>query len=222
MRFVSLPQAFFAPSADVVAPRLLGHWLVRQTEAGVCGGPIVETEAYLVGDPASHAFSGETARNRVMYGPPGHAYVYLIYGYHYCVNAVCHPVGRAEAVLIRAIEPQFGESLMRRNRPAATELGLTNGPARLCAALQITRGLDGADLCDAASPLFVALNPEADEFHAARGPIITTTRVGLTKAAEAPLRYYLDRSAYVSRRARPDGGKAIGSRAGSSRARRAR
>ena len=203
MRFVPLPQSFYEPSARVVAPKLLGHWLIRRTPSGVCGGPIVEVEAYLVDDPASHCFNGETARNRVMFGPPGRAYVYLIYGYHFCVNAVCHPAGRAEAVLIRAIEPVFGLELMRQHRKTASETNLTNGPAKLCAALDISRALDAADLCDPASPLMIAANPKRSKWMAERGPIVTTTRVGLTKAADQHLRYYLDRSAFISRRAPP-------------------
>ncbi|HWD20308.1 MAG TPA: DNA-3-methyladenine glycosylase [Verrucomicrobiae bacterium] len=202
MRFVPLPKSFYEPSAEVVAPQLLGHWLVRRVGRDWCGGPIVETEAYLMDDPASHGFRGETARNRAMYGPPGRAYVYLIYGCHYCVNAVCHPAGRAEAVLIRALEPQFNEAAMRLNRPGPHAAGLTNGPAKLCAALNIGRALDGADLGAADSDLRIAANPQRAEFCAARGPIVTTTRVGLTKAADRPLRYYLDRSLYVSRRVR--------------------
>jgi len=203
MRFVPLPQRFYEPSAQVVAPLLLGHWLIRNTPRGFCGGPIVEAEAYLVGDPASHAIMGETARNRVMFGPPGRAYVYLIYGFHFCFNAVCHPVGRAEAVLVRAIEPLFGEVQMRQNRPTPHPASLTNGPGKLCAAMDIKRGLDGADLCDSASPLFIAANPELDRFLAGRGPLVRTTRVGLTKAAGLHLRYYLDKSPFVSRRVRP-------------------
>jgi DNA-3-methyladenine glycosylase len=201
MRFVPLPQSFYEPSAREVAPGLLGHWLIRRTPSGVCGGPIVETEAYLVDDPASHCFNGETARNRVMFGPPGRAYVYLIYGYHYCVNAVCHPPGRAEAVLIRAIEPVFGVAIMRQQRKTASETNLTNGPAKLCAALDITRALDAANLCDPASSLLIAENPKRPKWMIERGPMVTTTRVGLTKAADQHLRYYLDNSAFISRRA---------------------
>src|SRR5512141_1334708 len=113
-QFVALPRAFYKPSAREVAPALLGHWLIRRTNDGVFGGPIVETEAYVEGDAACHAFPGLTPRNRVMFGPAGHAYVYLIYGCHFCVNAVCLPPGKAEAVLIRAVEPVLGPDIMRR------------------------------------------------------------------------------------------------------------
>src|SRR3954447_4950187 len=107
--FKPLPRKFYEPSAKVVAQDLLGHWLIRNTPEGLSGGPIVETEAYLIGDAACHAAPGPTARNQVMFEALGYAYVYLIYGYHYCVNAVCQPVGTAEALLIRAIEPRLGE-----------------------------------------------------------------------------------------------------------------
>src|SRR2546430_1487789 len=119
IKFSALPESFYALSAKVVAPRLLGHWLVRNTPEGPCGGPIVEVEAYLRNDPACHGAPGPTPRNRVMFGAPGHGYVYLIYGYHFCVNAVCQPAGVAEAVLIRAIEPAFGDKLMHAARPVA-------------------------------------------------------------------------------------------------------
>ena len=203
MRFVPLPQSFYEPSAEVVAPKLLGQWLVRQTAEGICGGPIVETEAYLVADAASHGFAGETARNRAMYGPPGRAYVYLIYGYHFCVNAVCHPAGRAEAVLIRAIEAELGEDLLRVNRPVVETVALTNGPGKLCAAMAINRQLDGANLCDLDSGLFIAANPNLSRFRKKRGPVVTTTRIGIRRAAHLPLRFFLGGSAFISRRVRP-------------------
>jgi DNA-3-methyladenine glycosylase len=203
MNFVPLPQSFYEPSAEVVAPRLLGQWLVRKTAKGFCGGPIVETEAYLVGDPASHGFAGESARNRVVFGPPGRAYVYFIYGVHYCVNAVCQPAGRAEAVLIRAVEAQFGEGLMFGNRPVASTISLTNGPGKLCAAMAIDRKLDGVDLCDSGSGLFIAANPKLKLFRKERGPILTTTRVGISRAAHLHLRFCLGGSAFISRHVRP-------------------
>ena len=196
----SLPKAFYEPSAKVVAPLLLGHFLIRNTPEGPCGGPIVETEAYLIGDPACHGFIGETPRNRSLYGPPGLAYVYLIYGFHCCFNAVCHPKGSAEAVLIRAIEVAFGEEFMRAHRRVTEQRQLTNGPGKLCAALDIDRKLDSANLCDAKSPVFIARNSGIDRFLSGKGSIITTTRIGITRAAELPLRFYLEGSPYVSRR----------------------
>src|SRR5262245_11255033 len=198
--FVALPRSFYEPSAKVVAPALLGHFLIRNSPNGPCGGAIVETEAYLVGDPASHGAPGLTARNRVMFGLPGHVYVFLIYGFHYCVNAVCRPAGVAEAVLIRAIEAGFGEHLLRAKRPVKGTADLTNGPGKLCQAMNITREEDGLDLCDPNSPVFIAENPELKKFRKSRGRRVTTTRVGITKAASLPLRFYLDGSKFVSQR----------------------
>ena len=198
--FRELPRRFYEPSAMVVAPALLGHWLIRNTPNGLCGGAIVETEAYLAGDPACHGAPGPTARNRVMFGEPGHAYVYFIYGNHYCMNVVCRPSGMAEAVLIRAVEPEFGVEILRANRAGRPDVELTNGPGKLCAALEIDRKLDGADLCDAGAPLLIARHPQARRFRKLRGPIVTATRVGITKAADLPLRFYLEASSWVSRR----------------------
>ena len=200
--FSPLPRSFYEPSAKTVARRLLGHFLVRHTPEGPCGGPIVETEAYLVGDPACHGAPGPTRRNRVMFGGPGHAYVYLIYGFHFCVNAVCRPAGVAEAVLIRAVEADLGEEFLRRHRRAGVLEQLTNGPGKLCQSMNITRALDGADLCDPGSELVVAENPHLKTFRRSRGPVVTTTRVGITRAAELPLRFYLEGSRFVSRRER--------------------
>lgn len=194
-----LPRAFYEPTADVVAQRLLGHWLIRNTPGGPAGGPIVETEAYLCGDPACHAAPGLTARNRVMFGPPGHSYVYFIYGNHYCVNAVCLPAGTAEAVLIRAIEAVLNPTFMQQHRPKHEGKQLTNGPAKLCQALNIDRKLNGVDLCDAGGPLWIGKNLELSQFIRERGPLITSRRIGITKAAHLPLRFYLGKSAYISR-----------------------
>jgi DNA-3-methyladenine glycosylase len=194
-----LPRAFYEPSAEVVAPRLLGHWLIRNTRDGPAGGPIVETEAYLCDDPACHAAPGLTARNRVMFGPPGHGYVYFIYGNHYCVNAVCRPAGIGEAVLIRAIEGVLNPTFMREHRPKHEGQRLTNGPAKLCQALDIERGLDGVDLCDQRGPLWIGKDLELSQFLHERGPVITSRRIGITKAAHLPLRFYLEKSPYVSR-----------------------
>jgi DNA-3-methyladenine glycosylase len=197
--FKPLAREFFKPSADVVAPRLLGHLLLRRTSQGLSGGPIVETEAYLWDDAACHAAAGITTRNRVMFGPPGHAYVYFIYGMHHCVNAVCRPAGTGEAVLIRALEPAVGPDILQRHRRATSPADLTNGPAKLCQAMQIYRELDGADLCDASSALFVAKNDSLQAFRAERGKAIVARRIGITKAAHLPLRFYLPGSLWVSR-----------------------
>jgi DNA-3-methyladenine glycosylase len=197
-----LPRSFYEPSADVVAPRLLGQLLVRNTPTGPCGGPIVEVEAYLTGDAASHSFNGQTARNRVMWGPPGHGYVYFIYGNHWCFNVVCRPAGTAEAVLIRAMEPVIGLEQMQNRRRVKVARELTNGPGKLCAAMDIDRAFDGVDLCDENSPLYIARNLALKSFLRQRGPLVTTTRVGIVKAATQPLRFYLGGSLFISRRER--------------------
>jgi DNA-3-methyladenine glycosylase len=197
-----LPRSFYEPTADVVAPKLLGQLLVRNTPAGPCGGSIVEVEAYLTDDPAAHSFNGETARNRVMWGPPGHGYVYFIYGNHWCFNAVCRPEGTAEAVLVRALEPTIGLEQMRSRREVRVARELTNGPGKLCEAMDIDRSFDGVDLCDEKSPLYIARNPALKSFLRERGPLVTTTRVGIVKAATLPLRFYLGGSLFVSRRER--------------------
>ena len=195
-----LPRSFYMPDADRVAKKLLGHFLIRNTPEGPAGGAIVEVEAYLGNDPACHSFRGETKRNKSMFGPSGFSYVYLIYGMHYCFNAVCAPPGKAEAVLIRAIEVQFGEDWMRQQRQVDTTRQLSNGPARLCQALNILRKHDGLDICDAASPVYIAKNPNRTAFFRKQGPLVTTTRIGISKAAEHHLRFYLDNSSFVSKR----------------------
>jgi len=204
-KFIPLPRSFYEPSAKIVGPRLLGHWLIRNTPSGPCGGPIVETEAYLTGDPASHGFPGETARNRVMFGEPGYSYVYLIYGCHFCVNAVCRPPGISEAVLIRALEPAIGEEILRRRRRVHKLRELTNGPAKLCQAMKIERGQNGVDLCDANSPLFIARNPDVRRFRAEHGPTASSPRIVIKRAAALPLRFYLEKSAFVSKRGAEQG-----------------
>jgi DNA-3-methyladenine glycosylase len=198
--FCPLERSFFAPSARAVAPRLLGHWLVRRTEAGLAGGLIVETEAYLRDDPACHGFRGPTRRNQAMFGPPGHAYVYFIYGNHWCFNAVCQAEGVGEAVLIRAIEPRFGWEAMMARRPGRSALELTNGPGKFCQALGIDRRLDGLDLTERATALFLANNPQRKQVVRETGPVVTSSRIGIRAAADWPLRFYLGENHWVSRR----------------------
>jgi len=197
-----LPREFYEPSAKVVAKRLLGHWLVRRTPNGFAGGPIVEAEGYITNDPGCHAFVGLTNRNRSMFGPPGRAYVYLIYGFYHCFNAVCCAEGVGEAVLVRAIEARFGAEWMKSNRPVEKETQLTSGPGKICVALKMDRALDGADLCDVRSEVFLAESPDVKQFRRRFGPVVTTTRVGLTLAADWPLRFYLEKSGFVSKRKR--------------------
>jgi DNA-3-methyladenine glycosylase len=161
---------------------------------------MIEVEAYLRDDAACHAARGETPRTKPMWGDPGFSYVYLIYGCYYCFNAVCLPKGSAEAVLVRAIEPQFELPYLEKNRPTTRHHDLTNGPGKLCVALDIKRNLDALDICDLNSPIIIAENPEVTRFRREKGPMITTTRIGITKAADLPLRFYLDGSEFVSKR----------------------
>lgn len=170
---------------------LIGKVVVRATPEGVLSGRIVETEAYPVGDAASHAFRGETPRNRAMFRARGHAYVYLIYGLSYMRNVSSEAVGVGAGVLIRALEPLEGIEAMRRHRRLEGVRDLARGPGRLAAALEIDRRLDGVDLCRA-GPLWIAHGPGADH------EIGTSTRIGLTKAADHPLRFYARGSPFVS------------------------
>jgi DNA-3-methyladenine glycosylase len=169
-----------------VAPTLVGCTLLVD---GV-GGTIVEVEAYDGEDPASHGYRGETPRNRSMFGPPGHAYVYRSYGIHWCLNLVCDDPGRAEAALVRALAPTEGIEVMRRRRGLEDERLLCSGPGRLCEALGISKEHDGLPLD---RPPFAVL-PRAEEVEVARGP-----RIGLTRATEAPWRYALAGSRHLSR-----------------------
>jgi len=185
-----LRPRFFARSVHQVAPDLIGATLYCR---GV-GGIIVEVEAYHHTDPAAHSFRGETARNAVMFGPPGHVYVYRSYGIHWCVNFVCEPQGSASAVLIRALEPTHGLTLMRRRRGLTDARLLCSGPGRLCEALGITGKLNGAAL---APPLF-ELRAHTGSPEIAIGP-----RIGISVAMEQPWRYGLKGSPFLSKPFRP-------------------
>jgi len=181
-----LTRAFFARSVHEVAPELIGARLLFD---GV-GGEIVEVEAYHHTDPAAHSYRGPTARNAVMFGPPGFAYVYRSYGIHWCVNFVCEPEGSASAVLIRALKPVAGLATMRRRRRLTDERLLCAGPGRVCEALKITGAHNGLPL-DA--PPF-ELHPRATT-----PEIVNGVRIGITKAAEHPWRYGLAGSRFVSK-----------------------
>jgi DNA-3-methyladenine glycosylase len=192
---MTLGKDFFARSVHEIAPELVGVTLLFD---GV-GGPIVEVEAYDHEDPAAHGYRGPTPRNAVMFGPPGHAYVYRSYGIHWCLNFVCEAEGVASAVLIRALEPREGIEWMRTRRGLDDVRLLCSGPGRLCQALAITGAHDGLALDD---PPF-ALLPRDHEPEIAVG-----ARVGITKAAEQPWRYALAGSRFVSRPIRPVGSAA--------------
>lgn len=202
-----LEREVYELGAAQVARALLGHWMLRRLEGNAgemwCGGEIVETEAYLVGDPACHAYVRETVRNRTMWGREGHAYVFTIYGSYKCFNAVCGPAGVAEAVLIRALRPRFGIGAMSQNRVAQRPRDLLSGPSKLCQAMSIGRDLDGTDLCDAGGPIILARNPERASFVRQFGPAVVCTRIGITRGAELPLRFYLQQDPNVSKKASP-------------------
>lgn len=200
VQFEPLPIQFYEPSAQIVAPELLGHYLVRFTSSGPVGGIIVETEAYIRNDAACHADRGITKRTEVMFGPPGRSYVYLIYGFYYCFNTVCLPEGEAEAVLVRAIEPVWNLPFMREKRGSKDDLHLTSGPGKLCLAMDIDKKLNGEELFNSNAQLIVASNPEVEQARKDRGPVITTTRIGINVAVDLPLRYYLDGSPHVSKK----------------------
>ena len=176
----------FERSVHEVAPELIGAELYVD---GV-GGVIVEVEAYDHEDPAAHGYRSRTERNASMFGPPGHAYVYRSYGIHWCLNFVCEPVGTANAVLIRAIEPLHGLETMRERRGLEAVRLLCAGPGRLCQALALTGEHDGLPLDE---PPF-ELRPRSREVEIVTGP-----RIGITKATERPWRYGLAASAFLSR-----------------------
>jgi DNA-3-methyladenine glycosylase len=216
-RIRPLDRAFFARDPRRVARELLGKVLVRQDKSLYLAARVVEVEAYLgENDPAAHAAAGNTLRNAVLFGPPGFAYVYFIYGNHYCLNVSCQRDGKAGCVLFRALEPLLGLEEMARVREVTVRgprdlLKLTSGPGRLAEAFGITRVRDNG--CDLTSPrsrvqfgkqsslLSSTLWIGSDGFRA-KG-IRVTPRIGITKATDRPLRYLLGGNAFVSGRKNP-------------------
>jgi DNA-3-methyladenine glycosylase len=196
-----VPRKFYLDPPDVVARKLLGKLLVRPGEPII--GRIVEVEAYFgESDPASHSFPGQTARNAVLFGPPGHAYVYFIYGMHFCLNVSCEPEGQAGGVLFRALEPICGVEAMAIGRGMANPgqaskalIALTSGPGRLCQAFGITRERDnGVDFTSPKSDLQI----QDDGFVAKK--VLVTPRIGITKDAERAARFVLAGNPFVSGR----------------------
>lgn len=204
MEYIPLPRAFFLTPTLEAARNLLGAVLVRRFDDGeIATGRIVETEAYTTEDPACHAFRGPTPRTRTMFGPPGHAYIHLNYGIHWCLNAVMQPEGTAEAVLIRAIEPGENASRLWENyfgsdateEVAANEKRLGAGPGRLTRAFAIGPALEGTDLTDAKSSIWLARGDTVRD-----SEVVTTTRIGITKGADFPWRFYVAGSRFISKR----------------------
>jgi len=170
---------------------LIGKLVVRMLAEGVAGGRIVETEAYSIGDPAGHAYRGMTPRNRALFLERGHAYVYIAYGTSFMLNVSSEAPGVGAGVLIRAIEPTDGITIMERNRDTDRVRELTRGPGRLCAALQIDRQLDGIDLCQT-GPLWLASDGQTSE------EVGQSKRIGITRAADSLLRFYVRGNSFVS------------------------
>jgi DNA-3-methyladenine glycosylase len=200
-RLKVLLREFFDRDPRRVCRELLGKVLVRREGGKLLAGRVVELEAYMgTGDPAAHAYAGITPRNRVLFGPPGHAYIYFIYGNYYCLNVSCMPEGKAGSVLFRALEPLAGIAEMERARGLEGAAAgkrvlrlLATGPGRLAEAFGITRPRDnGKDLTDASSDLFLA----EDGYPTPR--VLITARVGITKAADRPLRYVIAGNEFVS------------------------
>jgi DNA-3-methyladenine glycosylase len=190
-----LPRTFFARSTPEVARDLLGRHLVR----GDLAGRIVETEAYLgPEDSASHARSGETRRNSVMFGEVGHAYVYFTYGIHWMLNVTAHRNQVAGAVLLRAVEPLHGIETMRERRGGRRDSELTNGPAKLCQAFGITGGLNGVDLCDSDGPLFIAAGETVMPGDVQSGPRVGVDYAG-TPWRDRPMRFWIGGNPFISR-----------------------
>lgn len=178
--------------AELVAPRLLGCYLVRELDGRRLVGKIVETEAYCQEDAASHSYRGETSRTRVMFGSAGYLYVYFTYGMHYCCNVVTGKAGEGSAVLIRALEPLEGHEDMCRNRGNRAGVSTVNGPAKLCEALRIDKSLNGHNLRE--SPLQLVLKPALPT-----EAVVQTTRIGIRRATDKPWRFYVRGNPYVSK-----------------------
>ena len=198
-----IPRDFFARPSVPVAPELLGCVIEHQTAAGLVAVELTEVEAYAgESDPASHAYRGKTARNAVMFGPPGHAYVYFTYGMHFCVNLVCLGNGSASAVLLRAGRVIEGEELARARRTKGAVTvpfrDLARGPARLCQALDIDRSRDGADVCVADSPLRMRWPDARTTVRSAQSTVASGPRVGVSSAAEIPWRFWIEGEPTVS------------------------
>jgi DNA-3-methyladenine glycosylase len=191
---------FFRQSTVEVAKKLLGTYLVTELPEGRTVGRIVETEAYIKDDPASHAFKGKTARNQTMFGPPGHAYIYFIYGMYWCLNVVTAGEGKGEAVLIRALEPVEGLELMSKRRETSNIYNLCSGPGKLTQAMGISSNLNGVSFFN--NSLYLLSNDSYKPQYQPVKPddIAQTGRIGIIKAKELPLRFFLKDNPFASRK----------------------
>src|SRR6202022_1783837 len=189
-----LPRGFYERETEIVAREMLGTVLECETDEGRASGIIVETEAYLgEHDLACHAAAGRTARTEALYGPPGTSYVYFIYGMYWCFNAVTRSEGLPSAVLVRALEPLDGIALMHKRRPHISHrAGLTNGPGKLCTALGITGAMNGKSL--QRKPLIIREGESVSD-----DKVEVTTRIGITRSADWPLRWIVRGNRFVSR-----------------------
>ncbi|MBX4196015.1 DNA-3-methyladenine glycosylase [Candidatus Pacearchaeota archaeon] len=185
-----LQEEFFNRSTIQVAKDMLGCYIVSESKEGRTVGKIVETEAYLSDDPGSHTFKGKTKRNEVMFGPPGRAYVYFIYGAHHCINIVTQKAGMGEAVLIRALEPISGIDIMKKRRGKEDIYELCSGPGKLVVALGIDKTFNGLELNKRIKMLEQQEKPT----------IVATTRVGLSNGKDLPYRFYIRDNPFISRK----------------------
>ena len=188
----SLTKSFFKKDTLEIAKALLGCYLVNETKQGKTIGKIVETEAYLADDPASHSFNGKTKRNEAMFGPSGKAYVYFTYGMYNCFNIVTKEKGIGEAVLIRALEPLSGIELMKERRKTENLKNLCSGPAKLVQAMGISKEHNGVDLLNGKLQICKGKS-------IIKGSIIKTKRIGISKGVNLPYRFYIKDSSFVSK-----------------------
>lgn len=189
-----LPTSFYARNPTVVAENILGKIVVRRFEGIVLAGKVVEVEAYLGSDdPAAHSFIGKTKRNEVLFGNPGYTYVHSIHKY-YCMDIVCEGKGNPGSVLIRALEPILGIDIMKVNRSTKDVGALCSGPGKLCQALKITRELNGVNVTRGDSPITIY-----DSNLIFNKDIITSQRIGISKAKELPLRFSIKENTFVSK-----------------------
>jgi DNA-3-methyladenine glycosylase len=196
-----LRRSFYSRPATTVARDLLGRLLVRRLPQGILVGRIVEAEAYQEDDPASHSFRGLTARTEVMFGPPGHLYVYFTYGMHFCMNVVTGRNGEGSAVLLRAVEPVQGVELMRKHRAVSQDRLLCSGPGRLTQAFHIGGTQNGIDLVSSGE-MFVAAGEPLPPSHVGEGP-----RIGIRSATDRPWRLFENGNPFVSRARMPGAGR---------------